>query len=123
MREQPRNPDEPPHLSANAQKLLGQVNGRISIMEAVLGNLHRVEASTGKKRKNDKADLRCKLNACYVAREGLKRGLHAEARGLTELLKRIEIQLTHRRFRVFGPITDEEIAHVDVDELGKRLQR
>jgi hypothetical protein len=109
-------------LSEWMRSRLRQLNSRISILEAVLGNLHRTEAKTGVRQEADKADLKRKLTACYVLRETLKRGHVREDLTLNESLKRIEVRLDHRHFRRMGRIERTEVEACDLDALARRLQ-
>lgn len=105
----------------DSQKLLQVLDAKIATMERLLGNLHATEVRSGDKFTTLKVDLRARLTACYLAKRSLKRGEFRQATDLDQLLKRLRVQVEHRRFRALRPIRDEDLAAVDLDHLIRRL--
>ena len=112
----------PPDLPLSCRRLLHEVGSRVTFLEEALEHIQRAEAKGMRDLQSVKANLRKKLTACYLVREGLRRGEDYQAENLNALLERVQIWVEHRRYQKFGMLSRVEIAAVDLDDLARRLQ-
>ena len=110
---------QPP--SDNGQRLLRELNAKISTMETLLGNLHNTESRTGSSFQAVKVDLRARLTACYLARESLRKGELQGSTNLEDLLTRLRVRVEHRKYQDWAIIRKSEVAAVDLDDLTRQL--
>ncbi len=114
-----QNPNE---LPLSCRRLLAQVQNRMTFLENALGHIERAQTKGMHNLKPVQDNLRKKLTACYLVREGLRRGADYRADNLNSLLDRVQIWVEHRQYQKLATLSPAEIQAVDLDALATRLQ-